>query len=483
MTLWWLAFFTALGLCIGSFLNAVIYRLPRHGSLREPRWSACPACRHRIHWYDNLPILSFIHLRGRCRHCGAPIATRYVVVEAGMALIVLLLVDVFFIGHHRAGVSRSAIGLTEELLADWPILLSHIVLFACLFAMSAIDLEHYWVDIRFTNVAAAAGFAAHVLWTPQHSETWVRPDDRTAVACLMALFGLVLVWLALVCRPEEDDDFVAGNSVEEAVESTSIVQRQHWYIHPSRAFAWASGLLLCASLVGLFLVDSRRVNLPFTLRGLLPLVLMFLLILRESTVVRSSDDQIVEAIEEERGFARTAAFQEWLLLLPALVLGVLGWWIMSGGGEWSERISTALHSDVGFGRTALFRHWQPLWGLATAATGYIIGGALGWAVRIVFTLVLGKEAFGVGDIHLMAAAGCVAGWPVVVIGFFLTCILALLGWILVLPFKRTRALPLGPWLSLSFLIVVVFYEPIVRTPMIQSIVTISQMLAGTPATH
>ncbi len=485
VTLWWLGFFTAMGLCIGSFLNAVIHRLPRMGTLRSPRWSTCPACRHRIHWYDNLPIISFVLLRGRCRHCGAPIATRYVVVEAGMAVVTLMLLDTFFIAQHRAGLLNSPVGLTEELSSDWPMLLSHVILFACLFAMSAIDLEHYWVDIRFTNLATCVGFATHALWTPRHSAAWVRPDDRTAVACLLASFGLGLVWLVLICRapPEEVEEVPSVSDPVPADETAATaipMRREHWYELPSRAFAWASCLLLIWLFIELFLVESGRNRLPFTPRGITPLVLFFLLILRESTVVRGSDQEIVDAIEQERVFARRVALEEFALLLPALVLGALGWWLMSQSGdrEITTRISNTLHSDVGWGRTALFRHWTPLFGLATAATGYVIAGALGWALRIVFTLILGKEAFGTGDIHLMAAAGCVAGWPVAVIGFFLTCLLALLGWVLVMPFKRSRALPLGPWLSLSFLAVVVFYEPIVRSPLIRSFAALASLASG-----
>ena len=112
------------------------------------------------------------------------------------------------------------------------------------------------------------------------------------------------------------------------------------------------------------------------------------------------------------------------------------------------------------------RHWQPLYGFATAASGFVVAGALGWVVRILFTLAFGKEAFGTGDIHLMAATGSVAGWPVVVLGFILTCGVAVLGWLLTLPFKRTRALPLGPWLALSFLAVVIFYAPILELPVV-----------------
>ena len=84
----------------------------------------------------------------------------------------------------------------------------------------------------------------------------------------------------------------------------------------------------------------------------------------------------------------------------------------------------------------------------------MIGGGIGWAVRIVFTLVFGKEAFGLGDIHMMAAAGCVAGWPVVLLGFIVTVFVALAAWFINLPFKRTRAIPLVPWLALGYFIVV-----------------------------
>ena len=125
----------------------------------SPLWSACPFCRRRIAWYDNLPIISFLALRGRCRHCDVPIPTRYLVIEVLMGLIVLVLLDTFFIGHVREGLCTARFGLTDQLSFDWPILVAHIILFACLIALSAIDLEHYWVDIRFTNFVVLAGFA------------------------------------------------------------------------------------------------------------------------------------------------------------------------------------------------------------------------------------------------------------------------------------------------------------------------------------
>jgi leader peptidase (prepilin peptidase)/N-methyltransferase len=68
------------GLLIGSFLNVCIYRMPRDLSVVRPR-SYCPGCEHGIAWYDNVPVVSFLLLKARCRHCGAAIPFRYVSVE------------------------------------------------------------------------------------------------------------------------------------------------------------------------------------------------------------------------------------------------------------------------------------------------------------------------------------------------------------------------------------------------------------------
>src|SRR5437764_5432074 len=75
------AFLGVVGAIIGSFLNVVIHRLPREQSIVFPN-STCPKCRKPIKPYDNIPILSFLALRGRCRSCGARISPRYPAVEA-----------------------------------------------------------------------------------------------------------------------------------------------------------------------------------------------------------------------------------------------------------------------------------------------------------------------------------------------------------------------------------------------------------------
>ncbi len=81
-----------LGLAIGSFLNVCIYRIPRSDlSIYSPRRSFCPECNQSIKWYDNIPLLSYLLLRGKCRHCKAKISVIYPIVEFTTALLFLVM--------------------------------------------------------------------------------------------------------------------------------------------------------------------------------------------------------------------------------------------------------------------------------------------------------------------------------------------------------------------------------------------------------
>ena len=83
-------FITIIGLLIGSFLNVVIYRMPRKLSVVKPR-SSCPKCGHMVTWYENIPVISYLYLRGKCSSCHTKISLRYPLVELIMGLVAFLL--------------------------------------------------------------------------------------------------------------------------------------------------------------------------------------------------------------------------------------------------------------------------------------------------------------------------------------------------------------------------------------------------------
>jgi leader peptidase (prepilin peptidase)/N-methyltransferase len=78
------------GLIFGSFYNVLIYRVPKDLSIVKPERSFCPVCKHQLEWKDNIPILSYLFLRGRCRYCGSKISIVYPLVEGSTALLFLL---------------------------------------------------------------------------------------------------------------------------------------------------------------------------------------------------------------------------------------------------------------------------------------------------------------------------------------------------------------------------------------------------------
>jgi len=121
------------GLVIGSFLNVVIWRVPRHESIVSPP-SHCPGCDAEISPRDNIPVVSWLILRGRCRHCGKPISPRYPAVEALTGL--LFAAAALKLGAHAA-------------LADY------CAFFAVLVALAGIDLDHRLVPRRIVYPAAA----------------------------------------------------------------------------------------------------------------------------------------------------------------------------------------------------------------------------------------------------------------------------------------------------------------------------------------
>jgi leader peptidase (prepilin peptidase)/N-methyltransferase len=140
-----LAFVAPLGLIIGSFLNVVAYRLPRGESIVKPR-SRCTTCGTEVRSIDNIPLLSWLVLRGRCRHCSAQISARYPAVELVTGIVFALV--------------ALARGPHLELLVDLPFA-------AMLIAVADIDLEHRIVPNRILAPMAVWAVAVSAVVQPE----------------------------------------------------------------------------------------------------------------------------------------------------------------------------------------------------------------------------------------------------------------------------------------------------------------------------
>ena len=158
-----------IGAIIGSFLNVVIHRLPRGESLASPG-SHCPACGAPVKPYDNVPIVSWLVLRGRCRACGEPISPRYPVVELITALAF-------------AGIALAR-GLDADLVMELPFA-------AVLIAVAGIDFDHRIIPNRILLPAAVFGLAAAAL---------VRTDDLPEL-CIAGAAAFLFLLLAALAYP------------------------------------------------------------------------------------------------------------------------------------------------------------------------------------------------------------------------------------------------------------------------------------------
>lgn len=175
MTLALLTMAGILGLLVGSFLNVVIHRVPAGLSLVSPG-SACPACGHAVRPYDNVPVLSWLALRGRCRDCDAPIAVRYPLVE--LATGVLFVVVAWRFG----GTPYAAAGL---------------VVAAAGVALFMIDLDHRRLPFAITGATAVGAVIALGIDVLRHGAGPV-PVALAAAAAWLAVYGGI--WLVTAGR-------------------------------------------------------------------------------------------------------------------------------------------------------------------------------------------------------------------------------------------------------------------------------------------
>ncbi|MEM7228882.1 MAG: prepilin peptidase [Planctomycetota bacterium] len=364
------------GACVGSFLNVVVYRLPAGISVISPP-SRCPTCGAKLTFFrDNLPVLGWLMLRGKCRTCGVRISPQYMIIELLVALMaggLYMLLYVWRPGSAWWTEIGNMWWYQSHFYFSWPAFILLVLLLAGLLAMTLIDAKQFIIPIEIPLFVTIAAF---VLYPIQFMVQSVRP---------------------------------AGPML-----------RVDWPI-PGTGPAIAGAALL----------------------GMLGVVVAVVLL--RMKVFRYSFEDYYDYVDPKDTIgdyphARREMFKELAFLSPVLAGLALGYVI----------------GPFVFGQTV-----PPLVQVvAASALGYLVGCGLIWGIRIIGTLGFGREAMGLGDVHLLGAVGAVLGWYEPILVFFVAPFSGILWHIgsmflgAVMGDKARRELPYGPHLAIATLLVI-----------------------------
>ena len=397
----YILFLFAFGTCVGSFLNVVVWRLPRGESLITPP-SHCPRCGNRLPWYDNIPVIGWIKLRGKCRFCGQPISPRYPIVEGVTGGLFVLYYCLFFL----ANVGPCAYpGLMTELgnpvreppltwARDWDVYALYMLLVCVLLAGSLIDAEHFILPIEmFWYVAVPIALIWHAIVDAPGARGALNVGPAGAALAAGGAAGLVIS-LLLWWRGWLPTSFADGGPLME-VEREALER------------------------------DAERAK-------------------------KEGRDPVLDyqgLPEYTKAQIRAEIRKEMLFLLPPMALaGIFALLVLrvpSVAQVWAPLVTA---------------RW--LSGLLGSLLGMLIGGFVVWLTRIVGTYAFGREAMGMGDVHLMAAVGAVIGAGASVVAFFVAPFFGLVLAVYLMLSGKRRELPYGPYLSLGTAFVMLFYCPI-----------------------
>ena len=187
-------FAAAFGLVIGSYLNVVIHRLPREESTVLPR-SRCPRCGAALRARDNLPLLSFLLLRGRCRYCQAPISWRYPLIEAATAALFVGCLEAFGLTWHALAAAAFGSALIALAGIDYEhFLLPDVITLPGLAVGLLLSLFADWIDWRQALLGAALGGGG--LWLLAQAWKLLRHEEGMGLGDvkMLAMVGAFLGW-------------------------------------------------------------------------------------------------------------------------------------------------------------------------------------------------------------------------------------------------------------------------------------------------
>ncbi|MEM1185956.1 MAG: prepilin peptidase [Planctomycetota bacterium] len=423
-------FFASIGASIGSLINVLVYRIPRGEGVVTPP-SKCPHCGTRLTWRENIPVFGWLLLRGKCRFCKSPISPRYPLVEAFVGLLFGAVYFVWF-GLDASGALGGSGAWSPEwaengLFTAWPIFVVFLLLLASLVAMTLIDAETFTIPLILAWIPAVAAVVilpGHALiWTLQHGALselapglWLGENDgwrwRSASGWIWSLPTPALRdwgWIGASCGG------VVGLGVS-AVLVRAGVLRQSFADYAQ----WEAEALQAKG-------DTKS-------DGVTP-------------------DASGAELWVQYPYARREMVKEMAFLAAPSALAWLGWWAFEAWAMGAADPIVDPRTGFVFAGVA-----APAWLVVLSGVlwGYLIGGVVVWAVRIFGSLLFGKEAMGIGDVHLMAAVGACVGWIDATIAFFLSPFFAL-SWVLagiVLKGKLKRAMPLGPALAAGTFVVI-----------------------------
>ncbi len=476
-------FVFALGACAGSFLNVVAYRLPRGLNIVSPP-SACPKCDTRLGWRENFPIFGWLLLRGKCRHCGVKISPQYVLMELAVATLFLLLWALW--GLDARALASIGIDLgpwrpdwaAAPFTLMWPMFALGLVLVGALVVSTLIDAQTFTIPAVVPWIVMGVAFVVHPVhahfvaqagglnaspfaWTipaPSGGQAW-----PFVYAALGGLLGLVIanVLLALKVIPRSFADFPEWEAKAEAAFAEARQKAEEAGEPEAEPQGEAIGPVLVRTLLltgpavaGMFagtlvLAPHGKSGLGLALGGGLGLIVGA--VLRSLAVKEDGEPNTADPVWTQYPHARREVFKECFFLLPVFTLLALGAWFGAGRAELVEDLTT--------GQVIALAEAPPLWLLALGASamGALAGGGVVWAVRILGSIAFGKEAMGLGDVHLMAGVGAVLGWIDPLIAFFVApfsgIVWALLGPALGRFVKLPSVLPYGPHLALATMVV------------------------------